>query len=621
MVSIHRVEPRYDAEAETISLTFVAGSTGLPGGAKLAVTSDIQLDPTAGSAAVLTARVAGYHEFVADPPIALGAGERWEITGLALGHQPNHANDGPASAFVILPDGSTEPVELGPMSSTAAPVQPGVGSVTVQLRDAPDQPRLVPYPQRLSVTDAGQGSFRLALAAGAPPDAVDAWRAIAGADRRLHGATSLLDGDESGSRTVDVRRVPDMAAEACRIEIGFDRVVVSAAGPAGWRHAFVTLARWAPTIPVEATVDDHPRYPWRGLHVDLARRWYEPDVVAWLIDVCAWRKLSRLHLHLTDDEAWRLPVPSLPALGEVGGRRGHGLPIPPMVGGGPEHYGRAYTTDEIAGWVALAGELGVVLVPEVDVPAHVHAALVAMPELRDPDDRSHAESVQHFVDNVLVPGHPRTEPFLEAVFDAVAEAFPSSPWIHIGGDEVPAGAWSGSPIVAALRAEHGLDTTREVEGHFHRGLVDLIRHRTGRRIGAWQEAAESGGVVPGDGYVVGWKTVESNRELAAAGHDVVVAPAQAYYLDMAIDAGWWSPGASWAGSTSFEDVCAFDPEAGWSDAERAHLLGIQACLWSEHVADRATMLHLLFPRLDAVAERAWTGRIEGGAGSLLQRAL
>ena len=607
-MSAHRLTARFDAATDTIVLTLVAGSDGMPPGSRLAVTSDIRLDAPRGSGAALLARVGTYHELAPDPPAGLGPGERWQVA-LAIGHRPSHANDGPVSAFVVLADDSTVPVDLEP-----APVATGVRT------SAGSPGSLVPHPHVLTVADGAPGTGRFALAADVPPRAVTAWSAAAALAERMGAAPALFTDGATGARRVEAVRA-ELADEAYRLEITADRVRVEAAGEPGWRHAFVTLARWAAATPTAARVDDWPRYAWRGLHIDLARRWWEPDVIEWLIDVCAWRKLSRLHLHLTDDEAWRFPVASLRALADVGGRRGHRLALPPMVGGGPEPYGRAYTPAEIAGWVARADALGVTLVPEVDVPAHVHAALAAMPELRDPEDRSHAESVQHFVDNVLVPGHPATVPFLEAVFDALAAAFPTSPWLHIGGDEVPAGAWSGSPIVARLRAEHGLDATRDVEGHFHRHLVELIRRRTGRRVGAWQEAAESGGVSPGDGYVVGWKDVEASRSMAAVGHDVVVAPAQAYYLDMALDDDWASPGASWAGATSFDDVCAFDPEDGWTDDERAHLLGVQACLWCEHVVDRATMEHLLFPRLDAVAERAWTGRIVGGPGSLLRRAL
>jgi hexosaminidase len=191
--------------------------------------------------------------------------------------------------------------------------------------------------------------------------------------------------------------------------------------------------------------------------------------------------------------------------------------------------------------------------------------------------------------------------------------------VHIGGDEVPAGAWLGSPMVEALRTRCGLESTRQVEADFHRRLVTLLRERHGTPVGAWEEAAESGGVVPGDGYVVAWRSVDSGRRLAALGYDVVVSPGQAYYLDMAVDDEWNTPGASWAGSTSLADVCAFQPDGGWSAAERAHLLGVQACLWTEHVGDERTLWAMLLPRLDAVAERGWSGSIAGGPDSLRGR--
>jgi hexosaminidase len=291
-----------------------------------------------------------------------------------------------------------------------------------------------------------------------------------------------------------------------------------------------------------------------------------------------------------------------------------------MLGDGAAASGRCYTAAEIGRWVARADRLGVTLIPEVDLPAHVHAALTALPQLADPDDRSSAVSVQHFTNNVLVPGHPLLGDFLERVIDSVAALFPSSPWIHIGGDEVPEGAWEGSPIVAEYRSAHGLRSGREVERAFHRQLATIVRSRTGRALGAWQEAAECGGIRPDDGYVVGWRTPEASRELAAAGFDVVASPSQAYYLDMALDESWTTPGASWVGSVSLDDVCRFVPDAGWSQDERGRLLGLQACLWTEYVADEEILKRQLFPRLDAIAERAWTGRIHGGSSSLRARA-
>ena len=449
----------------------LALSGDVPAGARLAVTSQVAVAPN-------LVQVGSYHEL--DPG---------RLRPLEVSHAPRHANDGPASAFLILADDTTVAVEVAPLTS----------------------------------------------------------------------------------------RVPARPAAA------------------------------APAAPFELEFDGDPAYAFRGLHIDLARQWFEPDVVLRLLDGCAERRLTQLHLHLTDDEAWRLPVAPYPALAEVGGTRGHRRPLPPMLGGGPAPAGRAYTPAEIGRWVDHAHALDITLVPEVDLPAHNHAALTAVPSLRDPDDTSNARSVQFFSDNVLVPGLATTRPFLEAVVDTLAELFPHSPHLHIGGDEVPAGAWRGSPAVQRLMAEHGLETTRDVEGWFHRELVALVAARTGRSVGAWQEAAESGGLQPGDGYVVGWRRAADCRALAAAGYDVVVAPGEAYYLDMAVDDGWNTPGMSWAGATSLADVQAFDPAAGWTVSERSRLLGVQACLWTELVPDEPTLWQRLLPRLDAIAHRAWHG--------------
>ena len=475
----------------------------------------------------------------------------------------------------------------------------------------------MPYPVHIDISDDIPGPHRTAYLADGDETTRQAWEAVCDLERRVR-SDACLRSDAGIPVTAEIES--GLAPEAYRLTIEPDRVVIAAGSPAGLRHAFVTLARWLPDgLPRSAHVEDQPTYTWRGLHIDLARRWFEPELVEWLIDVAAWRKLSRLHLHLTDDEAWRLPVDALPELAAAG-TRGHGLPLPPMLGDEAAASGRCYTAAEIGRWVAQADRLGVTLIPEVDLPAHVHAALTALPQLADPDDRSTAVSVQHFTNNVLVPGHPLLDDFLERVIDSVAALFASSPWIHIGGDEVPEGAWEGSPIVAGYRSTHGLRTAGEVERAFHRRLATIVHSRTGRSLGAWQEAAECGGIRPVDGYVVGWRTPEASRELAAAGFDVVASPSQAYYLDMALDEHWTTPGASWVGSVSLDDVCRFVPDAGWSDEQRHRLLGVQACLWTEYVADEQILKRQLFPRLDAIAERAWTGRIHGGPSSLRARA-
>jgi hexosaminidase len=603
----------YDAGQRTISLELLADRQ-LAAGWRLALTSVVQLTPAASGR--LVERLATYHVVEPAQPIALLAGDRWQLAGCSIGHRPRHANDGPVSAYLVLPDGSTADVAVEPMTELNGSVDTPTDEspvLTAAIPTAPTPAAIVPLPRRFECGGEPLGARSLRFDAG-PEPARRAWDAVAALAERATGTTPLAgDGAPVTASVAD-----QIAGDGYRITIAGGAVDVTASGQQGFVQALVTLAQWTLAgLPSEAVVEDGPEFEWRGLHVDLARQWFEPDVVERLIDLAAWRKLSRLHLHLTDDEAWRLPVAGYPALSTMGGVRGHGLALPPMLGGGPAPTGRAYTEAEIARWVALADALGVVLVPEIDLPGHAHAALTAIPELRDPDDRSGATSVQFFTDNVLVPGHPQTERFVDAVLAAVVRAFPSSPWIHVGGDEVPDGAWRGSPIVGAA---HGDASTKQIEASFHAGVVRKLDDHHGRSVAVWQEAAECGGVAPGNGIVMGWRTAAASRQLAALGHDVVVTPGEAYYLDMATDARWDTPGASWAGATSLDDVVDFEPDHGWTESERRHLVGIQACLWTEHVGDEAALHARLGDRLDAIAERAWRGDIAGGATSLAARA-
>ena len=536
-------------------------------GFRLVLLSVVQLTPGPDSAVELVGRTSGCHVLAPPPGFELGPGRVWELGPLSCGHAPGHANDGPASAFVILADGSTFPVAVG-RTAVTQPVRVG--------RSAPPL---------------------LSLATGSDV-ASRAWAAASACERRLFPDDGAVLGESGATVTASV--VDTSSAEAFTID-GLD---VTAGSEAALRWAFLTLARGRRER-ADPAGRHTPVHEWRGLHIDLARQFLPAVDVDWLLDVAAWRRLNRVHLHLTDDEAWRVPISSYPALTQVGAWRGHGLAVPPLLGSGADAFGGAYSADDVGSWVRRAAELGVELVPEIDLPGHCFAALAAVPELRDPDDSSGAVSVQYFVDNVLVPGLPSTRPFLEAVFGELADLFPG-PWVHLGGDEVPAGAWAGSPAAHRYAAERGLDGPDAIASAFMADVIDLVKAATGRRIGVWQEAAESGALHPDDGYVVGWKSGADCRRLAAAGYQVVAAPAEVYYLDMAVDTEWDSPGASWAGSSSVADIEVYDVTADWSDTERANLLGIQACLWTEHVHDHATLHSLLIPRLDAIAASAWT---------------
>jgi hexosaminidase len=530
-----------DAGAGTVRLRLVnAGRDAVDAGFELTFTTVIPLDPV--PPATLVRRLSGSHVVAPPAGTCLEPGATWELE-LTCAFPLRHANDGPESAYLTTTDGTTRPVRTG---ATAL--------VEVRRAEAP--------------------TYR-------PADASStAWHAVAERDRRLHpDAAPML--SPTGEGVVELRIDPALGVD----EYVVDGLHLSAGSEIALQRAITSLPRGI------AAGRHTPRHEWRGLHIDLARQFLPAADVNWLIDVAAWHGLNRLHLHLTDDEGWRVPVDVYPALTDVGAWRGDGLPIPALLGSGSEPYGGAYTREEIAVWVEAAGEAGVILVPEVDLPGHCFAALAACPELAHPDDTSGAVSVQWFVDNVLNPGVAGWRPFVEAVFGSLADMFPS-PWLHAGGDELPPGAWRGSP--AAQRT--GIDGAG-----FVREIVELIVATTGRQVGVWQEAAEAGAVRPGDGYVVGWKSASDCRRLAADGFRVVAAPAEVFYLDMAADTDWHAPGMSWAGHTSVADIEAVDVGAGWSELERNNLLGVQACLWTEHVHDRPALERLLFPRLAAFA--------------------
>jgi hexosaminidase len=193
---------------------------------------------------------------------------------------------------------------------------------------------------------------------------------------------------------------------------------------------------------------------------------------------------------------------------------------------------------------------------------------------------------------------------MEAVLSEVARLFPS-PWIHIGADEVPANAWIGSPLAKTFMQERGWETNYELQSYFLRRVQKIIHH-LGRRTGAWEEASLGGGIDPRESYLVAWRGSVNGAGLAAQGYDVVLAPGEVYYLDMVQSEDWWEPGMDWAGTVSPERCYNYDPGGDWPDELKPHLLGVQACLWGEHLHDRRLVDALAFPRLSAVAESAWT---------------
>jgi hexosaminidase len=558
-------------------------------------------------------QLSNFCELSPPPGFVLEPGARWTIEVRHLDYPIRHWTDGATAGFVIRADNTTLPAVTLPTRFAGSDKSLRKGTMRLPVPADPPVPvSIIPWPKQIDISGRRSPPMGFALVAQdqAATHAVAHFTRLA---QRLFPGEGLVRPAQGGGFAVEVESVVEMAPEAYSIDFATDRARVEASSATGLLYGLVTLgqmqrgARLFPQsfcFPTAGRIEDGPEMGWRGCHLDVARRFYARDETEQFLAIMAWNKLNRFHWHLSDDEGFRLEIDAYPELVTHAAWRGYGLPIPPLLGSGPEKTGGFYRKDDVRAIVALAAEWGIEVVPEIDVPGHCFALLEAMPELRDPGENGVYHSIQSFSNNCLNPAVGAVYPALETIFSEMIELFPSR-YFHVGADEVPAAAWEASPAANAMRAELGVTGAAPLQASFLKRVQAFLTGK-GKITGAWEEAAQGGGIDKANCYMVGWHTVEASQKLAAEGYNVVVAPGQAYYLDMANGEEFDECGAGWAGWSSPETTYAFDPTAGWSDSERKKLLGVQACIWSEPMTDRAVFDRLVFPRLSAIAETGWT---------------
>ena len=367
-----------------------------------------------------------------------------------------------------------------------------------------------------------------------------------------------------------------LLAEAHRLDVGDGRAVLAALRPTGLRHAATTLLQLAArgtSLPA-ATVVDVPRYAWRGLSVDVARHFVAPRTLEAVLDVMAALKLNVLHLHLTDDQGWRLDVPSRPQL--VARSSGS------AVGGDP---GGHYAQEEWAALIASAAARGITVVPEVDVPGHVNAAQHALPELNPSGEPTPVHTGIEVGFSQLHADLPATLPFLRDVLGDVAAMTPG-PYLHVGGDEaLTMRAGEYAELVEAAAA--------------------VVRDAGKVPVG-WQEVAKAR-LAPGT-VVQFWDEREGAEHVvaaAAAGARVLLSPATRTYLDLKYDADF-PLGLEWAGHVEVRDAYEWEPADVLPGLPPGSIAGVEACLWTETIRTPEDLFRMLLPRLAAVAEVAWS---------------
>ncbi|MBV7698942.1 beta-N-acetylhexosaminidase [Streptomyces sp. TRM70350] len=479
-------------------------------------------------------------------------------------------------------------------------------------------------PQPLRVTAPGTGSFELGprtrLAAHDGTERTERWlRATLGAATGLPLPPAHGPGGDVIRLSVDPAVTEDLGAEGYRLAVMPTGVHVVGGGPAGLFWGAQTLRqllgpdafRRAPLpdrtwrLPL-IQVEDAPRFPWRGLMLDVARHFMPKDGVLRYLDLMAAHKLNVLHFHLTDDQGWRLEIKRYPRLTEVGSWRARtkfGHRASPLWEEKP--HGGHYTHDDIREIVAYAAERHITVVPEIDVPGHSQAAIAAYPELGNTDviDTTSLAVWDNWgiSPNVLAPTD-NTLRFYEGVLEEVLDLFPSE-FVHVGGDECPKDQWRQSPTAQARIGELGLADEDALQSWFI-GHFDTWLSARGRRLVGWDEILE-GGLAPG-ATVSSWRGYAGGIAAARAGHDVVMCPEQQVYLDHRQADGADEP-VPIGYVRTLEDVYRFEPVPPRLTEEQAgHVLGTQANVWTEVMEDQARVDYQAFPRLAAFAEVAWS---------------
>ncbi|QDZ08760.1 family 20 glycosylhydrolase [Sphingomonas panacisoli] len=350
------------------------------------------------------------------------------------------------------------------------------------------------------------------------------------------------------------------------------------------------------------SIDDAPAFAWRGVMLDSARHFQPAAYIKQLIDRMAMDKLNVLHWHLTDDQAWRIPIDKYPRLISVGAWRQPAGAAGFDASGKPVRYGGFYTKAEIRDIVAYAAARHITVVPEIEMPGHATAAIAAYPRLGSTATPPTTPTSSWGVMYNLYNTDDATFAFLADVLDEVLELFPSR-YIHVGGDEAVKDQWIADPRAAARMKTLGITDYEQLQGWYIARIGDYLAKR-GRKLVGWDEILD--GKVPPSATVMSWRGIDGAIKAAKAGHDAILAPSPDFYIDhIQSESDDEPPGRG--GVMDWKHIYTFDvAPAALTAMERKYLTGVQVNLWTEHVRTTAYADRMLWPRAAALAELGWT---------------
>lgn len=423
--------------------------------------------------------------------------------------------------------------------------------------------------------------------------------------------------NEANSNSIKFTKNTNLPLEGYELLVNQKGVTISASSAIGYFYGFQSLLQLMPTeifsasvnsnlkltIP-ECIIKDNPRFEYRGVMLDVGRYFFPITYIKKLIDVLALNKMNTLHLHLTEDQGWRIEIKKYPKLTEIGSIRKES-----MLGhyrdqkyDGKPH-GGFYTQDEIRDLVAYAQKKFVTIVPEIEMPGHALAALASYPELGCTGETYEVGTKWGVEQRVFCPTE-KTFSFLEDVLTEVIDLFPSK-YIHIGGDECPKNTWKASAFCQELIKKEGLKDEHELQSYFIRRIDKFVTSK-GRKIIGWDEILE-GGLSP-NATVMSWRGTTGGIEAAKQKHDVIMTPNSYVYLDYYQSDPASEPIAI-GGFLPLQKTYSYEPiptELSTEDAK--YIKGVQANLWTEYVSTPEHADYMLFPRALAVAEIGWSDK-------------
>ena len=496
-------------------------------------------------------------------------------------------------------------------------------------------PDIVPVPQKLEMT---KGTFKLkGVSINCDPAlearTVKAVRQFADRLSLVSGKTSSVASPVGLTRTVESGKIKGLyfikdasvAPEGYKISIGRKAIVVRASDYNGFFYSLQTLRQMLP-VSIYGTapdlngnwrlpcceIEDAPRFGYRGILLDCCRHFFSVDEVKKVLDVMSMFKMNRFHWHLTEDQGWRIEIKKYPRLTEIGAWRDGTCIGKDFSTSDGIRYGGYYTQEQLREVVAYAAERGITVIPEIDLPGHMLAALASYPELGCTGGPYAVWQRWGITNDILCAGNEKVYEFLEDVLTEIIDIFPSE-YIHIGGDECFLSQlddpWDKCPKCIAKMEELGIQRGPQEKHYLQNYVTARVQNfllSKGRKIIGWDEILE-GDLAPG-ATVMSWRGTAGGIKAAAMGFDAIMTPYTYLYFDYYQTGEREKEPLCIGGNLPIETVYGYEPLDGISAGAEKHILGVQANLWTEYIATPEHLEYMLLPRMCALSEIQWTPR-------------